>query len=209
MLERQSTPIATTQAMRSAPPNLYFAARWGCLRPSARLSRLAHGHVVPGGWVIAGLVVLLAILILAIVLLAPTSRRWARANRLHRLAGHNDATLRASGLRDLNETLRTLESARSACIAAHRDADAGQLDALAKQIAVVRDRVASDYVPTPPNAPMSRRELDLARPQASEALLTTCARVARTVRDGAAVPPVELGAAQVALRVIDRELALQ
>jgi hypothetical protein len=112
-------------------------------------------------------------------------------------------------LRDLNETLQTLESARGACIASHRDDDAGQLNALAKQIAVLRDRVASDYVPTPPNAPMSRRELDLARPEASEALLTTCTRVARTVRDGAAVPPAELGAAQVALRVVDRDLALQ
>lgn len=173
------------------------------------LSRLVHGHLVPVGWVVAGMVVLLIVLILAIVLLAPMSRRWARANSLHRLASRNDATLRASGLRDLNETLRTLESARGACIASHREEDASQLDALAKQIAVVRDRVASDYVPTPPNAPLSRRELDLARPEASEALLTTCARVARTVREGAAVPPAELGAAQVALRVVDRDLALQ
>jgi hypothetical protein len=173
------------------------------------LSRLAHGHIVPEGWVIAALVALLAGLILAGLLLAPRSRRWARANRLHRLASHNDTTLRASGLRDLNETLRTLESARGACIASHRDDDAGQLDALVKQIAVVRDRVASDYVPTPPNAPMSRRELDLARPEASETLLTTCTSVARPIREGAAVPPAELGAAQVALRVVDRDLALQ
>lgn len=172
------------------------------------LSRPAHDQIVPGGWIIAGLAVLLAVLILAVLFLAPTSRRWARANRLHRLASRNDATLRASSLRDLNETLRTIESARGACIASHRDDDAGRLNALAKQIAVVRDRVASDYVPTPSNAPMSRRELDLARPEASETLLTTCARVARTVREGAAVPPTELGAAQVALRVVDRNPAL-
>ncbi len=183
------------------PVGVFEIIRW--------LSRLTHGHIVPEGWVIAGLIVLLVCLILAVLLLAPKSRRWARANRLHRLASRNDATLRASGLRDLNETLRTLESARGACIASHREEDAGHLDALAKQIAVVRDRVASDYVPTPPNAPLSRRELDLARPEASETLLTTCARVARTVREGAAVPPAELGAAQVALRVVDRDLALQ
>lgn len=175
---------------------------------SGWLSRLVHGHIVPEGWVVAVLAVLLLVLILAVLFLAPRSRRWARANRLHRLASRNDATLRASGLRDLNETLRTLESARGACITAHRDGDADQLDALAQQIAVVRDRVASDYVPTPPNAPMSRREFDLARPEASKTLLATCARVARTVREGAALPPAELGAAQVALRIVDQDLVL-
>jgi hypothetical protein len=159
-------------------------------------------------WVMVILVVVATAMVVVASIAWPRSRGWARANRLHRLASRNDAVLRARGLRDLNETLRTLESARGACIASHRHEDAGKLDALVKQVAVVRDRVASDYVPTPPNAPMSRRELDVAGPEASEALLTTCARVASAVRDGAAVPPVELGAAQLALRVVDRGLAL-
>ena len=161
----------------------------------------------PTAWVLilAGLV--LAAMVAAIIVFMPKARRWGRANRLHRLASRNGADLRASGLRDLNETLRTLESARGACIASHRDDVAGQLDALVKQVAVVRDRVASDYVPTPPNAPMPRREFDLVRPDASASLLVSCVQVARAVRDGGIVPRAALGAAQVALRVVDQDLA--
>jgi hypothetical protein len=175
------------------------------------MSRGLRPHVpgLPTAWVLVLAVLVLVAVIVGIAVTWPKARQWARANSLHGLASRNGAVLRASGLRDLNETLRTLESARGACIASHRDNDASALDGLLKQIAVVRDRVAADYVPTPPNAPRSRRELDLSRPAASEALLTTCAEVARAVRDGAAVPPAELGAAQVALRVVDRDLALQ
>lgn len=164
---------------------------------------------IPTAWIVVIAALVLAVIIAAVAVIWPKARHWARSNRLHKIATSNGAALKASGLRDLNEAIRTLESARRACIAAHRAGDASDVDALVSAVALVRDRVASDYVPTPPNAPLCRRDLDLTRPEATAHLLKSCARVARTALEGQSVPAAQLGEAQVALRVVDRDLALQ
>ena len=172
------------------------------------LSRLAHGHALPEGWVITGLVVLLAVLILGLVVLAPRSRRWARANRLHRLASRNEAVLRQGARRQLDDALRALTAARRACVASHREEDAGQIDHLARQIEVVRDRVACDYTPSPANMRGRRRELNLDTLYASELVGSRCAALAQRVSDGSRLLPADVSETERTAQEIERGLAL-
>lgn len=174
------------------------------------VSHLAGGYALILSWTIAaGLIVLLVGLSIGLVRLWPLSRRWAAANRLHRLASRNEASLRRDARRQLDGALRTLGVARRSCTAAQREENATQIDRLVRRIEVIRDRVASDYVSSPANAPRLGRQVDLDRLLGSEAVASRCGELARRVRDGVPLARAQLSDAERAVQDFDeRALAL-
>ena len=156
------------------------------------------------GWLVTGVLVLvLVVLVAAVARLWPVSRRWAMLNRLHRVAARNEAELRAAARRELAEAGRSLQAARRSCVLSGRPGQASEVDRLLRDLEVARDRLASDYVPSPANAPRQRRELGLAALDATETVAACCAAAARHARGGAAVPADLLSAARQALADLD------
>jgi hypothetical protein len=102
------------------------------------------------------LAVLLLLSTAILLIFWPQSRHWSAANRLHRLAAGNDAGLRLDTRRQLDGALSAMRVARREAVALGREGDTAQIEA-------VRERVASEYSPSPANAPGLRRDLDLDR----------------------------------------------
>lgn len=140
---------------------------------------------------------------IAVLRLWPASRRRARLNRLHTLAENNQAEMRSAALRQLDDALRALTAAQRYQVSHGRQDGAAQTGTLIHRIEMARDRIASDYLPSPANAPGQRRELDLASVQASEAVAASCAAIQARIRDGAPLPPGLLGRACQAVIELD------
>ena len=159
--------------------------------------------------VVAVLVLILAALAVILVRLWPASRRWAALNRLHQVATRNEAELRGAARRELGDAARALEAASRDCQRHGHEDRAAQVDRLLRDLGVARDRVVSDYLPSPANAPRQRTELDLAVLGASEAVAARCAAIARHARGGAPPPPGLIGDARQALTELnDRGLTV-
>ena len=74
-----------------------------------------------------------------------------------------------------------------------------------RRVEVARDRIASDYLPSPANAPRQRRELGLTTLRASEAAAARCTAIARQARDGKPLPPALLDEGRQTVRQLDDE----
>lgn len=174
------------------------------------LWRLVGWHVPPTAWSIVAVLAVLLVLSTAIVLVFwQRSRHWSAANRLHRLSTRNEASLRRDTRRQLDGALSTLPVTRRECVSLGHNGDTTQVDPLIQQIETVHDRVASDYSPSPANAPGLRRDLDLERLLASEAVGERCRTLAGTVRAGLQVSAAQLSEVREAVREVeDRGLAL-
>lgn len=174
------------------------------------LWRLLGWRVPPTAWsIVAVLAALLVLLTVIVLVFWPRSRHWAVANQLHRVASRNEAGLRRDTRRQLETALSALRVARRETVSLHRGRDTAQIDRLVHRIETVRDRVATDYSPTPANAPGLRRDLDLERLAASEAVAEQCRTLAGLVRDGLELPADQLGEVQRAVREVeDRGVAL-
>ncbi len=151
--------------------------------------------------------IVLVVLMLAAAVLFPRSRRWARLNRLHRLASRNDRALRRDARESLDEALRALDGARRRCLASERAGDAEQIGQLARHLAMIRDRVASDYVPSPANARARGDWPDLGRLDATEHLSELCVVLARQVRRAPALEPRRLEEATEAALKLEEEVS--
>ena len=111
------------------------------------VAQLTGGNTTAAAWlIVAVLVVLLSVLSVGAVNLWPRSSRWAVANRIHRLATRNEAGLRRSTQRQLDDALAVLDVSARQCRLSGREDDAARLDHLIRQMEVVRDQVAHDYV---------------------------------------------------------------
>jgi hypothetical protein len=165
------------------------------------------GGIIPPAWVVLVLAALVVIVAAGLLAVWPWSRRWGRANRLHRLDSRNERSLRLSASRALGEAVRALESARRACIATGQQDDGERLGRLLDQVAAVRDRVASDYTPTAANARSARRELSLDCWSASESVGELCVELARNVRSGASVGGPALEQAEKATAELEHQVA--
>jgi hypothetical protein len=148
---------------------------------------LAKHHVSLAAWAL-----LVALSIGALLLWAP-SRRWAALSRLHRLATRNEAQIRQDTRRQLDSALRSLGMARRDCAAHGDDQDVALILRLIRQIETARDRIASDYVPSPANAPAVGRELDLDQLQSSESIGQLCQALARQAHIGSDPLTPQLG----------------
>jgi hypothetical protein len=175
-----------------------------------RLWRLLGWHVPPTAWSIVAVLAVLLILSVAILLIFwPRSRRWSASNRLHELASRNADELRRDTRLQLEGALSTLRVARREAVALGHEYDVTQINRLVHRIETVRDRVASDYSPSPANAPGLRSDLDLERLLASEAVSEQCKALTSLVRDGLELPAAQLEEARVAVREVeDRGVAL-
>jgi hypothetical protein len=161
-------------------------------------------------WVIVGGFALLVLASLVILLIFwPRSRRWSVANQLHRLSSRNEADQRRETRHHLDDALRVLNAARRECLSGARRDDTAQLDLLIHQIQTVRDRVVSDYRPSPANAPELGHDFYLDRLLASEIVAQHCGALAALVGDGLQLPTAQLNEARAAVREVDdRGLAL-
>lgn len=164
---------------------LWLVSRWD--------STAEHWIVVA---VLAGLLVVLSILA---AVLWPRSKRWAAQSRLHRLAVRNEANLRGDARGLLDDALRVLGEARRHCLATSQNDDAGQLASLVHQLEAVRDQVACDYTPSPPNARGRSLEPGLDRLLASEAVGRCCEALAERVRGGVGITPEQVDEARQAI----------
>jgi hypothetical protein len=171
------------------------------------LSRFLSGGVIPLTWVVVVLTVVVLLVAAGVVAVRPASRRWGRANRLHRLESRTQRTTRINTRKALDEAVRALESAKRDCLASAERDDADRIDRLLVQVAVVRDRVASEYSPTLANLPNPRRELSLDCWSASESVGELCIALARRVRGGAHLEISELAQAERAAADLDRQVA--
>jgi hypothetical protein len=152
------------------------------------------------------LVIFLTIsVVLAAVWVYPRSRRWSRLNGLHAVAGRNQRALDAQDRAVLDTAVRRLEAARREYLAIDRASDARRVGQLLGRVAVVRDRVASDYVPTPANAPQGR-EIPVERSAVTEELGGLCFEVEVHARSGRPFRLRQLVDARRRLRELEREV---
>jgi hypothetical protein len=131
--------------------------------PIMRDSRLVAWAIA----ILLGLVVLVGMI--ALTRLWPLSRRWAIASRLNRVASEIELEIRRDTRANLDESLRSLASARRECVEQGDDRTA-KLEGLIHRIEVTRDRVATSYVPSPANYRRGTRPPDLERLSASAAV---------------------------------------
>ncbi len=171
------------------------------------LSRFASGRVIPLGWVVVVLAALVIVVFVGVIAVWPSSRRWGHANRLHRLGSRNESTQRVEARRALDQAVRSLESARRDCLASGHASDGQRVDRLLSQVAGVRDRVASGYVPTAANDPGSRRELNLDCWSASEKVGQLCVAVAREARQAGSITAFQLAEAESATTALRDDVA--
>jgi hypothetical protein len=174
------------------------------------LWRLGGWRVHPPAWlVVVGLVTLLVVLAIGLVALWPRSLRWASANRLHRVAARNEAEIRSDTRRHLDRALRCLVKVRGDQEFCDRHDDAAQLGRLISQLEVVRDCVATDYVPSPANAPRLGREVDLVRLTASETIERECDGLMKRMKSGRGLSAAMESVHQALKEVDDRRFELQ
>ena len=186
-------------------PYAFAAASTTVAAVASWLSRFVSGGIIPLWLVVVVFALSVVIVGAGVIAVWPSSRRWGRANRLHRLASRNERTLRLSARRALEEAVRALESVRRDCVASGEDAD--RIDRLLGQVALVRDRVASDYTPTAANAPAARRELSLDCWSSSEQVGQLCVELARRARGGGPTDVLELAEAERATAELQHQVA--
>jgi hypothetical protein len=155
--------------------------------------------------VVAGLSLLLVVLVVALVRLWPLSRIWASTNHLHRLASANESGLRGDARQQLDDSLAILARARREWLALGHGEDPPGLNSLIRQIEATRDRVASDYLPSPANAPRLRRHLNLEAVLATEALGERCGELASRLREGQPPTVDQIAETRIAAQNVDRQ----
>lgn len=153
------------------------------------------------------LVALVGLLALGTAIVWPRSRRWSRANRLHRLESRNELAGRTGARMALDEAVRALESARRDCVASGQDADEAGITHLLHQVGVVRDRLASDYTPTSANLPASRREPSLDYWTASQNVRQLCLDLARRARRQGVIAAPQVAAVEAAATELRDEVS--
>jgi hypothetical protein len=123
------------------------------------------------------------------------------ANRLHRIASRNEASIRGDTRRCLEGALRALGDARRVCLLRSAEPDDRELiDQLIRHVELAYDRVASDYIPSPANLSRGRREFDLNGLETSQAIEEHCLRLAGCLREGCPLLVTEVDEVEDAVR---------
>jgi hypothetical protein len=162
---------------------------------------------MPLGWMVVVLVAVVVMVVGGVIAVWSSSRRWGSANRLHRLATRNESTRRVEARRALDKAVRALESVRRDCLASGHLADGERVDRLLGRVAAVRDRLASDYVPSVANDASARRELDLGCWSASENVGQLCVALAHQARGGTSITAIGFAEAESATTALRDDVA--
>ena len=157
---------------------------------------------VSGVLSVVAIVIVIFGLGLGVMLFWPKSRKWALANRSHRLASRNDGEIRRETCLRLDRALRSLKAGRKESERRGLYGDVTSIDLLISKIRQLRDRVEASYSPSLANFSGSNSGVALEILNVSEALSRDCDVLYDQARKGERAPAA-IGSVEQNLKMAD------